>query len=141
MPALPSACTTTALKKGFSKANTAIQRGSSKQTLPLRIAKYNAVSLSAAWEAQGSEANPFLCIAFTEVISNCHGSGGNCKCCHLKKQLQDFLDLPVQKFCLITYKGTLSQFCKNWREPKHRQEPGSSFQQKIRPCVLQKQLV
>lgn len=58
MPALPSACTTTALEKGFSKANTAIQRGSSKQTLPLRIVKYNAVSLSAAWEAQASEANP-----------------------------------------------------------------------------------
>lgn len=78
MPTLPSACTVTALKKGFSKANTTIQRVNNKQTLPLRIAKYNAVY--AAWEPQGSEANSFLCIAFTEVISSCHGSGGNCKC-------------------------------------------------------------
>lgn len=119
-----------------------IQRESSKQMLPLRIAKCNAGSLSAAWEVQGSEANSCLCIVLAEVTDDCWGSGGSCKFCHLKRKLQGFLDPLVQKILLDNLKRDLFSILQRWPVSlKHGWGPGSSLQQKIRPCVLQKQLV
>lgn len=130
-------------KQVSAKQTAAIQTGSSKQTLPLRIAKCNAVSFKCCMGGPGVRSQLFFVHSVRRGDQRLQRFRWKLQILLSEEEASSFSWAFCVKILLFKFKKKdLVSNLQRWPVSlKHGQEPGSSLQHKIRPCVLQKQLV